>query len=136
MTPLIHPPSSISRIRLITLMKYQLHSGSLSGILVGQHSFLVAMSSFIKRSIISLIQRSRVTFSFLRQPHMSFRNCTIFTCNCMLRTCLFTDASAIHMARSRGTLVPHLVRISYSITLLAIVHMYQERNSLYTIFLH
>ena len=40
------------------------------------------------------------------------------------------------MARYRGTLMPHLVRISNSIVLLAIVHMRQEnqeRFSLYTI---
>ena len=44
----------------------------------------------------------------------------------MLLRCLFADASVKQMARSRGIRVPHLVRISYSTTLFALVHMYQE----------
>ena len=39
---------------------------------------------------------------------------------------LFADTTANHRARSRGTLVPQLVRISYSTTFLAMVHMYGE----------
>ena len=47
----------------------------------------------------------------------------------MLQKCLLADSSANDMAISGDTLVPHLVRISISITLLAIVHMYQEYKS-------
>jgi len=54
------------------------------------------------------------------------RNSKLQKNNSMLRRCLLVDTWANHMARSRGTLVAHLVRISYSTTLLAIVHMYRE----------
>ena len=67
---------------------------------------------------------------------MSLRKCIIFTCKDMLQRCLLPETAANHIARSRGTLVPHIVPISYPITLLAIVHMYQEcqeRYNLYTL---
>ena len=48
----------------------------------------------------------------------------------MLRRCVLADTSANDMARSRGTLVAHLVRFLYSIALYVIVHMYHEYHIL------
>ena len=45
---------------------------------------------------------------------------------------LLADTSANHMARPRGTPVPHRVQFSCSVTLLAIVHMHQE-HYMYTL---
>ena len=110
------------------------------------HSFLVARSTFInkKPSLAKhryFIYRCQVnSFEvtnhklnpavkrsiFLPVPHMSFRKCTLITYNCVLLRCLLADTSVNHMVRSRGTLVPHLVRVSYSTTLLAIVHMSRD----------
>ena len=59
----------------------------------------------------------------------------MLTCNCKLRRCLLADTSDNHIAQSRFTFVTHLVQISYSFTVLAIIHKYQEyqeRYSLYT----
>ena len=107
-------------------------------------SLHAAMSAFIKKAKYSqsqhfylpmpilqfLTHQSYAEFSvqaehFLQVSYMSFRKCTIFISNCLLLRCSLADTSTNHMARSRGTLVPHLVRILYSKTLLTLVHMNQ-----------
>ena len=106
------------------------------------HSFLVAMNAFtnIKPSIannsnfiypcqVCTIEATKHKLNpafkrnvlFFSVPNMRFRKFTTFTA---FACCLDAYWLTInHMARSRGTLVPLIIRISYSITFLAIVHM-------------
>ena len=64
----------------------------------------------------------------------------MFACNCTL--CRGRHVSQSHDTFTRnaidydGKIVPHLVQTEYSISLLVIAHMYQERYSLYAIILH
>ena len=68
---------------------------------------------------------------FLQVPYLhDLQKFTLFTCSRMLLRWLLADTSANHMTRFCGTLVPHQVRNSHSITLLVIVHMQQEYHML------
>ena len=71
---------------------------------------LIAKFTVSKPPIINWKQRSSAIG--FKTPRMSFKKCTIFTCNCMLHKYLLADSSANDMARSRDTLVLHLVRFS------------------------
>ena len=104
------------------------------------HSLLVAMSSFINKkpcvtNLNNFIQSCQVYIfvvinhklmpAFMRNIFLitlpiCLRKCIMFTYNYKLPRWLLADASAKHVTQSRGTLVPHLVIVSYSIAQLAI----------------
>ena len=87
--------------------------------------------------IICWIRRSSGTC--FRTTRMSFRKSALIAGNCMLCRCLLADTSPNPMAPSLATNFPHLIQFLYSLALLAIVHMWQEyqtRYSLYTMCLH
>ena len=88
------------------------------------HKFYFFMPCLQFWSHQSQAESSVQTELHLRVHDVSFGKCTIYACNHMLRICLSAYTPANHMARFRGTHVPHLLRTSYSITFRAVVHMY------------
>ena len=94
-----------------------------------------ATGMFWKQPIMSWYQRSRWTFLTSTTHHSEKKALNCVDCDWL--TCyIMTWHVHVECFGYEGTIVCHLVQNAYSITLLAIVHIYQERYSLCSICLH
>ena len=116
------------------------------GCLINKKSRITQHTNFLDPSKVNDFEATshdKLIPSFKRNDffqYLRLRKNTMVSWNCNLRRRWLADTSANHATQStwnasgyEGTFVPHIDHIAYCISSLAIVHMYQEQYSLYTI---